>query len=257
MQTSEQNDCTFMQWFFFSSLCTVETFLSYTHRCINPPPCILICSICCKLHYPCSQHRFLCTTIITELLDVSAALSEYLLWILGASSPKEEISIFLDFISSASLDPIFSNSYTFSPHSCFFQSIFIIFLSLSSIPHPQSFPAEHWCMRRQGSTQSPIQSSSTSPTRISQSSTWDGWWGRGSALGVGGYVMCCHWSLLDSRDIKDAWLLQGQDITITLSLSFFFYRCICSFWLLCSCRSARMLLIWYNIRLTQCKTSFS
>lgn len=60
---------------------------------------------------------------------------------LGASSPKEEISMFLDFISSASLDPIFSNSYTFSPHSCFFQSIFIIFLSLSlsSISHPQSF----------------------------------------------------------------------------------------------------------------------
>lgn len=110
----------------------METFLSYTHRCINPPPCILICSICCKLHYPCSQHRFLCTTTtITELLDVSAALSEYLLCILGASSQKEEISIFLDFISSASLDPIFSNSYAFSPHSCFFQSIFIIFLSLS------------------------------------------------------------------------------------------------------------------------------
>lgn len=127
--------------------------------------------------------------------------------------------------------------------------------SLSSSSHPQSFPAEHWCMRRRGSTQSPIQSSSTSPPRISQSPTWDGWWGRGSALGVGGYVMCCHWSLLDSRDIKDAWLLQGQDITITLSLSFFFYRCICSFWLFCSCRSARMLLIWYNIRLTQCKTT--
>lgn len=109
----------------------METFLSYTHRCINPPPCILICSVCCELHYPCSQHGFLCTTTITELLDVSAALPEHLLWIWGASSPKEEISMFLDFISSASLDPILSNSYTFSPHSCFFQSIFIIFLSLS------------------------------------------------------------------------------------------------------------------------------
>lgn len=27
--------------------------------------------------------------------------------------------------------------------------------------------------------------------------------------------MSCRWSLLDCRDIKDAWLLQGQKITIT------------------------------------------
>lgn len=67
--------------------------------------------------------------------------------------------------------------------------------------------------------------------------------------------MYCSWSLLDSRDIKDAWLLQGQSITITPSLSIFFYRCICSFWWLCSCRSAKMLLIWFSIRLSQCNST--
>lgn len=39
-------------------------------------------------------------------------------------------------------------------------------------------------------------------------------------LGEGG-VLCACWSLLDSGDIKDAWLLQGQgNITIMPSPSF-------------------------------------
>lgn len=38
--------------------------------------------------------------------------------------------------------------------------------------------------------------------------------------GVGQDVVCSCWSLLDSRDIKDAWLLQGQgNITIMPSPS--------------------------------------
>lgn len=37
---------------------------------------------------------------------------------------------------------------------------------------------------------------------------------------MGRDVVCSCWSLLDSRDIKDAWLLQGQgNITITPSPS--------------------------------------
>ena len=34
--------------------------------------------------------------------------------------------------------------------------------------------------------------------------------GEGPCIKGKGFVTCCCWSFLDSRDIKDAWLLQGQ-----------------------------------------------
>lgn len=116
--------------------------LSYTHRCINPPPCILICSICCKLHYPCSQHRFLCTTNITESLDVSASLSEYLLWIFR-SILSERRDQHVPWFHLFCLSWSYLFKFLYIQPSFLFLSEHLHYLplslSLSSISHPQSF----------------------------------------------------------------------------------------------------------------------
>lgn len=145
IQHTEQNNCTFMQWWiFFISVHGGNLAVLNTHICINPPPCMLICSIYCKLHYPCSQHGCLFTVII-EFFDISAALSDDHLWILWASSQKQEISIFLYFTSYASVFSIFTNSYTFKPSFLFFsQHLHYHPLSLSLSPHSLNLSLFLW-----------------------------------------------------------------------------------------------------------------
>lgn len=180
IQHTEQNNCTFMQWWiFFITVHGGNLAVLNTHICINPPPCMLICSIYCKLHYPCSQHRCLFTIIhywVFRYFSCSFWWSLVNSLSIFSETRDQHISLFHLLCLCFFYLPI-----PLSPHSCFSHSIFIIILSLSlsSLSEPQSFPVEHWCMWRQGSTQSPIQSSSTSPPRISQSPTWDGWGGRG------------------------------------------------------------------------------
>lgn len=115
-------------WTFCITVHGGNTPVLYTHGCINPPSCMLICSICSKLHCPCSQHGCLCTTITTELLDVSAALSGDHLWILWASFQKREISTFLYFFC---LSCFYFHSFLYLQPSILF---FLTASSLSSSP---------------------------------------------------------------------------------------------------------------------------
>lgn len=143
IQHTEQNNCTFMQWWiFFITVHGGNLAVLNTHICINPPPCMLICSIYCKLHYPCSQHGCLFTVII-EFFDISAALSDDHLWILWTSSQKQEISIFLYFTSYASVFSIFTNSYTFKPSFLFF-SQHLHYHPLSLSPHSLNLSLFLW-----------------------------------------------------------------------------------------------------------------
>lgn len=117
---------------FSSSPCAAEIILSYVHiRCINPPACMLICSICCKLHYPCSQHGFLCIAIITGSFEFSAAISarwarEFSEHVLGAHFNCSLFHLFCPFV-------FFLFSFIPSP-----PALILVFLTSSSLSPPHT-----------------------------------------------------------------------------------------------------------------------